>query len=134
MDKTKLTLMMLPLVAVFMIPSAFALESGNTYFLDDSEFVSILIDVDSSGVATFEEVFITPEGDVGEFVMDTDSAKIVRISDDNSHGLIFGKTFSGNTALVIFDIEGDEVKLMAKVWTDNGKERIVSNGEVISLF
>ena len=53
MDKTKLTLMMLPLVALFVVPQAFALESGNTYFLDDSEFISILIDVDSSGVATF---------------------------------------------------------------------------------
>ena len=102
--------------------------------MDDSEFISILIDVDSSGVTTFEEVFITPEGDTGDFVMDADSAKIVRVSSDQSHGLIFGKTFSGNTALVIFDIDGDEVKLMAKVWTDNGVERIVSNGEVISLF
>ena len=32
MDKTKLTLMMLPLVALFVVPQAFALESGIPIF------------------------------------------------------------------------------------------------------
>lgn len=114
------------------IGSAYALESG-TYFLDDSEYVSILLEVDSQGNAIFEEVFITTD-DASEFIMDANTANSVRISDDHSHGKIFGKTLDGDYALIIFEIDGDDVELKAKVWADSGKERIISNGEVISLF
>ena len=55
MDKSKLALLILPLVAFIGLPQAFALESDNSYFLDDSEFISILIDVDSNGNLLVDE-------------------------------------------------------------------------------
>lgn len=134
MDKTKLTLLVLPLVALVGIPQVFALDSNNTYFLDDSEFISILIEVDSNGQALFEEVFITPEGGDKEFIMDSNSAMVVRITNDHSNGMIFGQTLDGDYTLVRFQTDGNDVHLVAKVWTDNGVERIITDGEVISLF
>lgn len=122
------------LLAVSIFGSVYALESGNTYLLDDSEFISILIDVDSNGNASLEEVFITPESDQGVFVMDAGTTNSIRISNDHSYGRIFGQTIDGDYALVIFEIDGEDVKLKAKIWTDNGKERIISNGEVIPIF
>ena len=130
----KLMLTITALLAVSIFGSVYALESGNTYLLDDSEFISILIDVDSNGNASLEEVFITPESDQGVFVMDAGTTNSIRISNDHSYGRIFGQTIDGDYALVIFEIDGEDVKLKAKIWTDNGKERIISNGEVIPIF
>lgn len=128
----KLT-MIIPFLVLAFIPSSFALETDNSYLLDDNEFVSILLDIDSSGNASFTDVFITSEsGD--QFVLNVDSARIVRISDDFSFGKIFGQTESGEFAYITYQINGDNVELKAKVWTDTGKERIVSNGEIIPLF
>jgi len=130
----KITLTITALLAISVFGSAYALESDNSYFLDDSEFISILIDVDSNGNVSFDEVFITPEGDVGAFIMDSSTVKSVRISSDDSYGRIFGQTTDGDYVLVIFEINGEDVKLKAKIWTENGPTRVISNGEVISLF
>ena len=120
------------LIAVSLFGSAYALESG-TYFLDDSEFVSILLEIDNSGNPVFEEVFITTES-TNEYIMNSNTAQVVRISEDHSYGKIFGKTLDGHYALVLYQIEGDEVILKAKVWTSPGSEKVVSNGEIFSLF
>ena len=130
----KIALTITALLAITVFGSAYALESGNTYFLDDSEFISILIDVDSNGNASFEEVFITPEGDLGAFVMDASTVKISRISSDHSTGKIIGQTTEGDWVLLRYQIDGDNVELKARVWTDSGKISVISNGEIISLF
>ena len=123
------------LIAVTFTGAAFALESESAYLLDDSESISILIDVDANGVATFGDAFITPEGGIEEFVLATDSVTISRISDDHNTGLFYGKTVDGESVVVRYWITGeDTVQLAAKVWTDTGKEKIVSDGEIIPLF
>ena len=130
----KITLTITALLTISIFGSAYALESDNSYFLDDSEFISILIDVDSNGNVSFDEVFVTPEGDVGVFVMDSSTVKSVRISSDHSYGQIFGQTTDGDYALVIFEINEEDVTLKAKIWTENGPTRVISNGEILSLF
>jgi hypothetical protein len=121
------------LLAISLVPAAMAFEANDTVFLDDSEYVSILIETDSNGNASFVELFITPDsGD--QYFMDETSADRVRIADDHSHGTIYGTTDTGDRAYVIFEVDGEDVKLKAKIWTSNGVERMVSNGEIFSLF
>jgi len=134
MKETKLLGMATLFALMALIPMAHALESDNVYLLDDSESVSIVISVDTEGNALFEEVFVTVDPGVEEYVMDVNTVQIQRISDDETYGKFFGKTLNGHSIIVIYSIDGERVKLMSKIWTDNGVQRIVSSGEIIKFF
>jgi len=134
MKETKILGIVALVMAIAFVPLSYALESDGVYLLDDSERISIVIDVNSQGIASFEEVFVTVEPGIEEYVMDWNTVKIQRISDDEIHGKFFGKTLDGHSIIVIYHIDEDRVKLMAKIWTDTGVKRIVTSGEVISMF
>lgn len=134
MAKTQLTLALLPLVAIIILPQVFALEPNESYFLDDNESISILVEVDSNGMASITEIFVNDENG-STHVIDMDNAKFAKVTSDHSFGKVFGKTFDGDYALVIFKIDdNDQVSLKAKIWADDGAFKIITNGEIISLF
>lgn len=122
------------LLSVSLLGSAHALESGEDYFLDDNEQISLLISVDDSGKAMIEEAFLNNQLGDKEYILSIQNAKVNQVTDDHSYGKMFGLTTDGDYALVIFHINGDDVELKAKIWTDGGVERIISNGEVTPLF
>jgi hypothetical protein len=135
LELTIITAVTVTLLATLGTGNVQALESDNSYLLDDSEFVSIIVSTDTDGSITFDEVFITPEGGDTEFFMDAGTVIHERLSSDHSTGLVFGKTTTDESLLLKWTIdENENVKIAAKVWTEPENIRIVTNGEVLSLF
>lgn len=120
-------------ITVMLAPSTvLGFEKDTTYFLDDSESISITIDVNSKGVASFEEVFVnSPDGEL--YIMNKDTITHERISQDHSYGKFFGKTSNNESVFVIYKIVGNDVELLAKVWAIDEKIRISTLGEITVL-
>ena len=127
MQKAFFLLLILPI----MIIPAFALESDTEYFIS-SDSVYLIFQVGAANENTLADGGITINDVLYE--IDIDQVKTWRVTNDGDYGRIFGQTIDGDNYYLIYDMKGNEGKVLLKIWQDENTTRLIEDADIDRLF
>lgn len=118
------------IVLIIAVPSALALENNTEYAMEGEE-IFVIFELENNELATIDGGMLVD--DSWQF-FDMENIKFIRGSDDFSDVRLFGTTENGHNFYLKWNQDETDVLLMGKIWTEDGKFRIIENLSIEKLF
>jgi GH15 family glucan-1,4-alpha-glucosidase len=116
---------------IFFISPVWGLDIDTEYaFLGDEIFI-VLETIGDNEMAVIDGGVLVNEQ---WYYFDIEDIKITRITEDAEQGKVFGHTENNHNFYILWNVDGDTVELMGKMWVDNEKVRIIETVTVEPLF